>query len=764
MKKIIILAFFLFCAVNAYSRTDTLSYWDRNGQLSGYQNIQWAFAAFYPEAPCYIKAFNVYVAGASGQITMVLLDHQGGSPVPNVFTDTGKELFLGAWTADVAPQQGYLQGVRVELPEPIWFPDNHFFIGVASNNPNLFLATDQSEHQPLCQSESGGSFLYQSIYSRTDEWGLGTAAFTIDVEVEYPSKSPANYLRDVTFSEGLPTDMPNASMAWADLDGDGWQDLLIRGRLFMNGQGVAFEEKTDEYGLEGSPRANAFLDMDNDGDLDLLFLNSNRNEYIKSVLYENQGGGAFVKHELSIPQLKGLQAFSIADVDDNGYPDLFLAQLWSEYPTAEPNYMFLNEGTGFDFLEMPGLCETSNARRSRGSQFVDFDDDGDLDLYVTNYYLEEDELWENVAPAIFQNIIDRKNIDVNASGHNHGTGVDWYDYDNDGDMDLLLPQFAHQRFLKQYDHRGTTIYNNSGAPDYTFTDTYDPETRSSGIGITYEETHAGAAWGDANNDGLADFVITTFYGCRYIDFYEQNTDHTFSNKTFDYGLEDIVTGTDACWVDFDNDGHLDLAMGIEGRFRLFRNYNEEAPSFIQIDLKRTKGYLVPDGARVKVFAGDNVYMQEAGSGRGQMMQEPQRLHYGLGQNQSVQKVMVRWPGETAWEEFTEIEINRIVTLTEGEGVMVSAEDESGYYFDFTGIKPNPAASDFHIDFTLPGPEYVTVEIFDLQGRKLSTAFEGIGRYGVNSIDFKASSFEPGAYYCTISAGNKRQTKLLTVIR
>jgi hypothetical protein len=307
-------------------------------------------------------------------------------------------------------------------------------------------------------------------------------------------------------------------------------------------------------------------------------------------------------------------------------------------------------------------------RNSRGSQFVDFDNDGDLDLYVANYFLQWDEFYRNNGNGTFTDIIAQKNIDVNKTGHNHGTGVDWYDYDNDGDMDLLLSQFAHPRFLKDYDHRPLTIYKNDGAPNYSFTDTYDATNFSSKIGIGYEETYAGSAWGDANNDGLSDFVATTYYGCRFIDFYQQNDDHTFSNQTFDFGLEGISTGDDACWVDFDNDGKLDLAMSDGRKFRLFKNYYDLNFDWLEVDLKGKAGqesYIV--GARVKVHTNNGIFTQEVSLGRGQKMQKPFRLHFGLGRLAEISKVEVRWPGTTNYEEFYSIQPNKIVTLVQDKG-------------------------------------------------------------------------------------------------
>ncbi|MFC2131349.1 FG-GAP-like repeat-containing protein [Bacteroidota bacterium] len=551
----------------------------------------------------------------------------------------------------------------------------------------MFLATDQIVKIPWCESSDGGTYKYQALLVNDGQqtgWALGDNAFAINVIVDYPTKTPSNHLIDVTEDYDLPTNLSRSSIATADINGDKYLELLVTGKLFENMEGEFFEEITGDAGLSGSPSANAFLDMDNDGDLDILFIMQGAGS--KSKIFINDGEGNFTGSDLNIPELSSVTCFSIADINDDMYPDLFVGQLWKEYPQSQPNYMLLNDknndftdNTAVIYPDYDGEWNYPNEewdpdnsivernRNSRGSQWVDFDNDGDLDLFVTNYFLQWDEFYENNGDGSFTDIIAQKNIDVNQTGHNHGTGVDWCDYDNDGDMDLLLSQFAHPRYL-QYDHRPLTIYKNNGGSGFSFTDTYDPEHYKSTIGLGYEETYAGAAWGDANNDGLADFIATTFYGCRFIDFYMQKSDNTFENRTFEFGLEGIVTGEDACWLDFDNDGKLDLAMSIDRKFRLFKNYYDLNFDWIEIDLQGKDGqenHII--GARVKVYTNNGTYMQEVSNGRGQKMQKPARLHFGLGSKADITKIEVRWPGDTEFEEYFGRNKNQIVNLIQDKG-------------------------------------------------------------------------------------------------
>ena len=692
MRKFLLYTFtFILAVIILKAEPDTLSYWDRSGTISAYSNTTypWQVAHFYPDAPCYIHSVTIYCYGNAGKASVFIAGQEAGSSVPEVVSATGRALRvlndvqLNAQTNTAVP-------TVIQLDPPIYIDGNQFFVGLIDLPANTYLATDQTQVSPWCDSKDGGTYLHQALLRNDQEfqgWQLGGYSFLIDAAIDYPTRTSARHFRDITEDYSLPLDLSKNSIAAADLDGDGFQELLITGRLFKNDEGNNFEEITSAAGLSGSPTANAFVDMDNDGDLDILFINEGTGN--KSKIFLNNGDGTFEGHDLNIPELKSVTCFSIADINNDKYPDLFIGQLWKTYPVPEPNYLLINNGKN-DFVDSTkilypdydGTYNYPNAawdpdkyvyeknRNSRGSEWVDFDNDGDLDLYVTNYFLQWDELYQNNGNGTFTDIIAQKNIDVNKTGHNHGTGVDWCDYDNDGDMDLLLSQFAHPRFIKEYGHRPLTIYKNSGSPDYNFIDTYDPETFSSKIGIGYEETYAGAVFGDVNNNGYADFLATTYYGCRFIDFYMQNEDNTFENKTFEFGLDGIVTGEDANFIDFDNDGKLDLAMSIDRKFRLFKNYYDLNYDWLAVDLqgdeKSGKWNII--GARVKVYTKNNkTYMQEISCGRGQKMQKPYRLHFGLGLHDEIEKVAVRWPHTDQFEEFFNIEKNKIVNIIQGEG-------------------------------------------------------------------------------------------------
>ena len=774
MKKVylIVLVLINFIPFLLISQEITLKYWKEDDKLTyyipegpGVFPYTHQFQRFDIPAPCYIKSMRIYLYGEQSKVTVYCLDHQAGHFLPQVFVYSGKGLLgLAEFQFQGANQP---TPIDINFPEPIYFDGDQAFIGVfIENRTKTFFISSQTELAPSCQSQDGGNYGYQYFanYNATNQsqlWAAAPRAFLAELKIELAMSSPKSYLIDRTGTAGLPSTMSQSSIAFGDINDDDYQDLLVNGRLFLNSKD-GYKEITTQAGLSETPHGNFFIDIDNDGKLDIIFLFESSDGLKPMVLFFNNGDNTFTRKQTSLPGFRSVSGFAVADINNDNYPDFYVTQLWNPYPDPYPNYMFINDGKG-GFKLAGGLCQTVNNRRSRGCQFVDYDNDGDLDLYVTNYYQEPDELWENKGDLVFVDVAKQKAIDVftkdNKEWSNHGTGVDWYDYDNDGDMDLLLPQFAHP-LNASYGFRGTTIYRNQNG---NFTDTYDSQIGGSSLGITYEETHAGASWGDFDNDGLADFVITTYYGCRYIDLYKQTPDLKFKNVTYEAGLNRIVTGDDACWADYDNDGKLDLAMSIDRKFKLFKNYwNETNNNWVKLDLRSNKSNKFAIGARVKVYAGGKTYMQEVGAGRGQKMQKPYVLHFGIGQAQSIDKVEIRWPKSKDYVTYTNIPINQITKIVEeGVGVDQSEKSFSNYIYLPNNII-NTGILD--IEFGIAQSNNLLVQIVDIQGNILIS--DNLGQYSIGDYthSINIAKLQSGTYFVRLINGGLTLVDKFVVVK
>ncbi len=661
-----------------------------------------------------LTRLRIHTSGTgTGNFTVRIFGHEGGGAIPEL------EQSLSAPQIIRKTQPGN-QVIEMDITPAIRLDNNQFFVMISNLPPNVALRADSRQPVPVCTDDQGGDMYYFFSRDAQDEWWLGERrALAVDAIFDYDPLPAVPLLEDVTAAAGFPLDLPAACIAAGDLNGDDFTDMVVSGRVFFNNRNGTFTEQTSISAPPAGIVLNPLIDINNDGLTDILAL---YHDPAAHILLLNKGNGNFEKSSFNLPiPVSGASSFSIADVNNDGYPDLFIGRLWTSYPSTGPdivpNYLYLNDSNN-SFTDASTMIYPSGwtHRRSRGSAWCDFDNDGDPDLFVSNYFLEPDELWQNNGDETFTNVAPAKGIDRNSQGGSgHGTGADWADYDNDGNFDLLLPMLAHPGFMTQYDHQPTTLYRNSGAPGFNFT------AGQQDAGIQYEETHGGAAWADVNNDGLQDFYISAFYACRFSDLYTQNPDHTFSLQTVATDLYKFHgNGTDACWADYNGDGRIDLmTAAVDGgatRLKVFRNNMPGNNRHVLINVTSTSANKLAIGARVEVYAGGQRYIQEVTAGRGLSMQKPAMLHFGLGDAAAVDSVRVRWPGKTDWETFRQIRINALNYLEEGGNIRVGMPDvkERGVAPSFS-IYPNPAGNTLTVAAT-PALQSGTIRITSITGQ------------------------------------------------
>jgi hypothetical protein len=416
--------------------------------------------------------------------------------------------------------------------------------------------------------------------------------------------------------------LPNSAACWVDVNNDGYTDLCC-GPVFRNDAGQGFTKISDSLGSVVA------ADFDNDGFVDLF-------SWSALKLYRNEGGEKFAP--VALPELPPCVSRGAVwgDFDNDGFVDLYVGgyEDWNKGITY-PDLILMNEG-GKSFK----LAWSEERYRARGVTACDFDEDGDLDVYVSDYRLQPNVLWLNDGTGKFADVAAKYGALATSAGFDggHSIGSVWGDFDNDGRFDLFAGNFAH------VDSRGdqpkSRFLRNLG-PDkgYAFADLGT-------CGVYYQESYASPAAGDYDNDGFLDLLFTTVYASasfgrkNYPVLLRNQGSFPLRDVTREAGLAELGATYQAAWADFDNDGDLDLATA----GKLFRNEGNEY-HWLRVRLEGD-GRIVNRsaiGAQVRVVLRSGVLARQVEAGTGEGNQNDLTLSFGLRNRTAPVGVEITWP-------------------------------------------------------------------------------------------------------------------------
>lgn len=473
-----------------------------------------------------------------------------------------------------------------------------------------------------------------------------------------------------------------------DYDGDGWLDIYLcngrynpeicsnRGRnlrgklrnaLYRNNRDGTFTDTTEQAGVAGvgSAFGCSAADFDNDGDLDLLVLCFGPDEF-----YRNNGDGTFTdisKQSGLDDPLWGLQAVWF-DYNGDGLLDVYVVN-YLKYdgtripfyaPTGfpgpltyqgEPDKLYRNKGDG-TFVEATAEAGLVNPNgRGMGATVADLDNDGLLDVYVTNDAMGND-FFRNLGGGKFEEDALVRGMAFGESGQGVSSmGPDAGDVDLDGWLDLYIPDMDY----------GCLLINKK---EY-FEDVSTP----SGLALMCGQyTGWGGLLFDYDNDSLLDVFVAN--GDPHKEFGEEAVlarnvgGRKFVDVAKDSGpyFEGEYVGRGAACGDFDNDGDLDLLINnLNGPAKLLRNDGGNKNQWLTVAAKLSNGKSDAIGARVTVTAGGQTQIRDLIPVRGYLSQSDPRPHFGLGQAGKADRVEVRWPdGRTT--QLSDVRANQILTV------------------------------------------------------------------------------------------------------
>ena len=401
-----------------------------------------------------------------------------------------------------------------------------------------------------------------------------------------------------------------------DYNNDGFTDLYVTNYgpnvLYRNNGDGTFTDVTESTGIAGNQLSSgcAFVDVDADGYLDLYVVN-----YVQfdpetnpecsrqgvrtyctpealqgavDILYRNNGDGTFtdITAEAGISGANGKGLGVVCgDVDNDGDTDIFVAN------DTTPNFLYLNDSnarikmTEDALFAGVALSEEGRAYSGMGANLGDFDNDGYLDIVITNFQDQTNSLYHNAQSGFFNEVSFAKGVGEKSLRY-LAWGVDFVDFNNDGWLDLFVANGHLDDNIAEIDPIGTyaqpnQLFLNNGGVNFE---------ESIDMAVKIEKVSRGTAFGDIDNDGDIDIVVSN--------------------------LKDAPT--------------------------ILRNDSDDTAQWLSVKLVGTHCNRDAIGARVTVVSEGSTQTREVKSGSGYLSQNDLRLHFGLGDATRVDTLTVRW--------------------------------------------------------------------------------------------------------------------------
>lgn len=448
------------------------------------------------------------------------------------------------------------------------------------------------------------------------------------------------------------TGNPTFGAAWGDLDNDGWPDLLVgmnsggNDLLLRSSNGVFTSLTAQQFPAIGGNANNvSWADYDQDGLLDVFAANSDQNDF----LFHNEGNGAFHRVTTNAVALEpgNSQGAAWADYDDDGLIDLFVSRINS------PSLLYQNRGGG-QFLKVTDNVIAQTTGVSQGAAWADYDNDGRLDLFVANPN-NRNWLYRNNGGGQFSRITNAPMVTQTAAH----MGCAWADYDNNGWLDLFVAVNGGQSLLYQNNRDGMFTRVTTGPP------------------ATDSGSAFAAAWGDINNDGFQDLVVT---------HHQNQTAYLYRND-----------GNTNRWLSVELEGRISNRSAIGAKVRL----------------------------QATIGGRQFWQLRHISGGDGLGSQNDPRASFGLGDASHAEQLRIEWPSGLR-QEFADIPANQFIKIVEPDLLTsppiitrqpqpVFSRPTSNVVFKVVAIGPGPFAYQWYKSgVPLPNATHASLSIKNVQ--------------------------------------------------
>lgn len=537
-------------------------------------------------------------------------------------------------------------------------------------------------------------FPEETYYIAFDNWWSSNGFDFLLFEDEYSPPTP-----DIFSFTPETYELPGSMRGGVDMNGDNLDDLVYVDAGFgmtedqvniaqQAGSGVWEEVNVPLTSVEHSPSwSMAAGDIDANGLTDLVFGGGSG----VSIMFRSDDGSTF--EEYTTDAFVFSQRSNMVDINNDGFLDVFVCH------DIDTNVYFINDGMGNMEYIKGGLGDLAGGG-NYGSIWTDYDNDGDVDLFIAKC--------RGGDPILSTNEMHRNNGDGTYTEVGEEIGLAdpiqtwssaWGDFDNDGDMDVFVG-------ASSFSAGGHKFMINNG--DGTFSD----QTAGTGFELT---TTTSIEWvtHDFDNDGYLDIMGgggTIFRNNGDLSFQPSNTD--FANGPVG---------------DFNNDGFLDV---LSSSSIWYNDGNEN--NYLIVHTEGTESNVDGIGARIEVVTPNLSQIREVRSGDGFRYMSSLNAHFGLGTDEVIESVTVTWPSGIV-DVIEDVDINQTLVVVEGQGPLTSTREEER---DFN-VYPNPATTEL---FFNSSEEVLRarVQVFDVQGKLVIDEI-------LNSNSLNVSQLKQGNY-------------------
>lgn len=493
----------------------------------------------------------------------------------------------------------------------------------------------------------------------------------------------------------------STGVSFADVNGDGWVDIYVcnsgdisgdskQNELFINNGDLTFTEQAESYGLadKGFSTHAVFFDFDRDGDLDVYLLNNSYQAIGSFNLMQNVrhvrdsvGGDKLYRNDdgyfTDVSEEAGIYGsiigfglgITVGDVNNDYWPDIYISNDF-----FERDYLYLNNQDG-TFREILTESMSSISAASMGADVADINNDGWLDIFVTDMLPEDDarlkqvttfENWDRFMYGVsngYHYQLNRNMLHLNNGNETFSeigrlagiSATDWswgaliFDADNDGWKDIFV---------------ANGIYQDITDLDYLnfISDGETVKKIISKNGVNYK----------ALIDPIPITPIPNY-------FFQNQKDLTFTNKSKDWGLDELLHSNGSAYADLDNDGLLDLVVNnVNNYATVYHNQIQrtaESGNYIRFELLGVNKNIYAVGTRIEIYAKEDRYVAEQMPNRGFQSSVDPRPLIGIGDHTTIDRIRIIWPSGKI-SELRDVKANQTLKLVESHMASIQPNDSS----------------------------------------------------------------------------------------